>query len=112
MVGGSYVQRNIDTMNWDGRIVQIAWLDSSKVEADFMKLMLKRLTWTGSTLRPRTIEQKAEIARALEARVWPLIESGDVKPVIHRTFQLAEAADAHRLMESSAHIGKIILVND
>lgn len=112
MVGGSYVQRNIDALNWDGRIVQIAWLENSKVEANFMKLMLKRLTWTGSTLRPRTVEQKAEIARALEAKVWPLIEAGSVKPVIHKTFPLAQAADAHRLMESSAHIGKIILVND
>jgi putative PIG3 family NAD(P)H quinone oxidoreductase len=112
MVGGSYVQRNINTMNVEGRIVQIAWLDSSKVEADFMKLMLKRLTWTGSTLRPRTVAQKAEITRALEAKVWPLISAGKVKPVIHRTFPLAEASEAHRLMESSAHIGKIVLVTD
>ncbi len=110
MVGGSYVQRNIDALNWDGRIVQIAWLDSPKVEANFMKLMLKRLTWSGSTLRPRTVAQKAEIARALEGKVWPLIAEGKVKPVIHRTFPLSEAADAHRLMESSAHIGKILLL--
>ena len=109
MVGGSYVQRNIDVMNWDGRIVQIAWLESPKVEANFMKLMLKRLTWTGSTLRPRTIAQKGAIARSLEERVWPLISSGKIKPIVHKTFPLAEAADAHRLMESSAHIGKIIL---
>lgn len=109
MVGGSYVQRNIDAMNWDGRIVQIAWLGGPKVEANFMKLMLKRLTWTGSTLRPRTVEQKAEIAKSLEAKVWPLLAAGKVKPVIHKTFPLAEAAEAHRLMESSEHIGKIIL---
>ncbi|MGI9476517.1 MAG: NAD(P)H-quinone oxidoreductase [Hyphomicrobiaceae bacterium] len=112
MVGGSYVQRNIDVMNWDGRLVQIAWLESPKVEANFMKLMLKRLTWTGSTLRPRTIEQKGAIARSLEEKVWPLISSGKVVPVVYKTFPLAEAADAHRLMESSAHIGKILLVAD
>ena len=109
MVGGSYVQRNIDAMNWDGRIVQIAWLGGPKVEANFMKLMLKRLTWTGSTLRPRTVAQKAEIARALESKVWPLFGAGKIKPVTHATFPLAQAAEAHRLMESSAHIGKIIL---
>lgn len=112
MVGGSYVQRNIDVMNWDGRIVQIAWLESPKVEANFMKLMLKRLTWTGSTLRPRTIAQKGAIARALEDKVWPLIEAGKVKPVVHERLPLSKAADAHRLMESSAHIGKILLVAD
>jgi putative PIG3 family NAD(P)H quinone oxidoreductase len=111
MVGGDYVQRNIDTMAVDGRIVQIAWLGGPKVTANFMKLMLKRLTWTGSTLRPRTIEQKAEIARALEARVWPLITAGKIKPIVHRTFPLNEAAAAHTLMESSEHIGKIVLVN-
>lgn len=112
MVGGSYVQRNIDVMNWDGRIVQIAWLDSPKVQANFMKLMLKRLTWTGSTLRPRTVAQKGAIARSLEDKVWPFISSGKIKPIVHSTFPLAEAAEAHRLMESSAHIGKIILVMD
>ncbi len=110
MVGGDYVQRNIEAMAVDGRIVQIAWLGGSKVSANFMKLMLKRLTWTGSTLRPRSIEQKADIARALEARVWPLITAGKVKPIIHRTFPLADAAAAHALMESSEHIGKIILI--
>ena len=110
MVGGSYVQRNIDVMNWDGWIVQIAWLESPKVQANFMKLMLKRLTWTGSTLRPRTVAQKGSIARSLEEKVWPFISSGKIKPIVHSTFPLAEAAEAHRLMESSAHIGKIILV--
>ena len=112
MVGGSYVQRNIDALNWDGRIVQIAWLESSKVDANFMKLMLKRLTWSGSTLRPRTVAQKGAIASALEEKAWPLIAVGKVKPIIHSSFPLAEAAEAHRLMESSAHIGKILLVAD
>ena len=112
MVGGKYVQRNIDALNWDGRMVQIAWLDSPKVEANFMKLMLKRLTWSGSTLRPRTVAQKGAIARALEEKAWPLIAAGKVKPIVHSSFALAEAAEAHRLMESSAHIGKILLVTN
>jgi len=111
MVGGSYVARNIRALAVEGRLVQIAWLGGSKIEADFMMLMIKRLTWTGSTLRPRSVEQKGEIARALEAKVWPLIEAGKVKPVMFKSFPLAEAAEAHRLMESSAHIGKIVLVN-
>ena len=110
MVGGGYIPRNIRALAVDGRMVQIAWLGGSKVEADFMMLMIKRLTWTGSTLRPRSVEQKGEIARALEAKVWPLIEAGKVKPVMFKSFPLAEAAEAHRLMESSAHIGKIVLV--
>ncbi len=110
MVGGSYVARTIRALAVEGRLVQIAWLGGSKVEADFMMLMIKRLTWTGSTLRPRSVEQKGEIARALEAKVWPLIEAGKVKPVMYKTFPLAEAAEAHRLMESSAHIGKFVLV--
>jgi NADPH2:quinone reductase len=90
--------------------VQIAWLQGPKVQANFMALMLKRLTWTGSTLRPRSVAQKGEIAQALEAKVWPLLAAGKVKPLIHRTFPLAEAAAAHALMESSTHIGKIVLV--
>lgn len=110
MVGGSYVPRNIRALAVEGRMVQIAWLGGSKIDADFVMLMVKRLTWTGSTLRPRSVEQKGEIARALEANVWPLIEAGKVKPVLFKTFPLAEAAEAHRLMESSAHIGKIVLV--
>lgn len=110
MVGGSYVPRNIRALAVEGRMVQIAWLGGSKVEADFMMLMIKRLTWTGSTLRPRSVEQKGEIARTLEAKVWPLIEAGKVRPVMFKSFPLAEAAEAHRLMESSTHIGKIVLV--
>ncbi len=109
MVGGDYLARNLDALAIEGRLVQIAWLGSSKISADFMKLMTKRLTWTGSTLRPRTVEQKAEIARSLADRVWPLLESGKVKPLVFKTFPLAQANEAHRLMESSDHIGKIIL---
>ncbi len=109
MVGGPYVERNLQALAVEGRLVQIAWLQGPKVQANFMQLMLKRLTWTGSTLRPRSIEQKGLIASALEARVWPLLAAGKVKPLIHATFPLREAAAAHRLMESSQHVGKIVL---
>ena len=110
MVGGDYVARNIQAAAMHGRIVNIAFLKGSKVEVDLLPIMLKRLTLTGSTLRPRTIAEKAEIARSLEAKVWPLIAAGKVKPQIFCTYPLASAAEAHRLMESSAHIGKIVLV--
>ena len=110
MVGGPYVERNLQALAVEGRLVQIAWLEGAKIQGNFMPLMLKRLTWTGSTLRPRSVEQKGEIARALEERVIPLLAAGTVKPLIHATFPLAEAAAAHRLMESSAHIGKIVLI--
>jgi NADPH2:quinone reductase len=109
MVGGDYLQRNVSALAVEGRLVQIAFLKPSKVEFDFMPMMLKRLTLTGSTLRARPIEQKAEIARALADKVWPLLDQGKIKPIIHATFPLAEAAAAHRLMESSGHIGKIVL---
>jgi len=109
MVGGPYVERNLQALAVEGRLVQIAWRQGAKVQANFMPVMLKRLTWTGSTLRPRSVEQKGEIARALEAKVWPLLAAGRVKPLIHATFPLTEAAAAHRLMESSQHIGKIVL---
>jgi putative PIG3 family NAD(P)H quinone oxidoreductase len=110
MVGGPYIERNIAALAVEGRLVQIAFQQPSKVEIDFLPMMLKRLTITGSTLRPRTVEQKAEIAAELREQVWPLIEAGKVKPLIHKTFPLAEAAAAHALMESSTHIGKIMLV--
>jgi NADPH2:quinone reductase len=109
MVGGPYIERNIKSLKVEGRLVQIAFLQTSRVTLDFMPIMLKRLTVTGSTLRPRTVEQKSQIAEALRQKVWPLLEEGKVKPIIHSTFPLAEAAAAHRLMESSQHIGKIIL---
>jgi len=109
MVGGDYLPRNIEVANLNGRIVQIAFQQSSTISTDFMPLMLKRLTYTGSTLRPRTVAEKAVIARELEARVWPLLLRGLCKPLIFKTFPLAEAAQAHALMESGEHIGKIVL---
>lgn len=110
MVGGDYVMRNIRSLALEGRLVQIAFLKESKVpDFDALPLMLKRAVLTGSTLRPRTIEQKAAIARALRENVWPLFESGQLKTFIHRTFPLAHARAAHELMESMAHIGKIML---
>lgn len=112
MVGGDYVDRNFDALAIEGRLVQIAFLGGAKIEANFLKLMLKRLTWTGSTLRPRSIAQKAEIARKLETRVWPLMASGKLKPIIHQTFPLKDAAVAHAAMEASDHIGKLLLVTD
>jgi NADPH:quinone reductase len=109
MVGGDYVGRNLELLAIDGRLVQIAFLKSSVVEIDLMQVMRRRLTITGSTLRPRTPAEKGAIARALEMHVWPLIERRAVAPVIHTVLPLAEAAEAHRLMESSRHIGKIVL---
>lgn len=109
MVGGDYIQRNIKAAARDGRIVNIAFLNGSKAEVDFMMVMLKRLTLTGSTLRIRPTADKAAIASALRQTVWPLIEAGKVKPQLFKTFPLANASEAHALMETSAHIGKIVL---
>lgn len=109
MVGGDYVARNFKVMATEGRIVQIAFQQASKIEIDLLPIMLKRLTFTGSTLRPRTVAQKAEIARELEAKVWPLLSHGKCRPIIHATFPLNDAAKAHTMMESSVHTGKIIL---
>jgi NADPH:quinone reductase len=109
MVGGPYLEKNVRCLAVEGRLVQIAFLQSSKVELDFLPMMLKRLTLTGSTLRPRSVEQKAAIARELHEKVWPLLEAGTVRPVIHKVFPLEQAAEGHRLMESSQHIGKIML---
>jgi len=110
MVGGPYVEKNLRSLALEGRLVQIAFLQGSKVTVDLAHLMVRRQTITGSTLRPRPVADKAAIARNLRDKVWPLIEAGKVRPVIDRTFPLAEAAAAHRLMESSRHIGKILLV--
>jgi NADPH:quinone reductase-like Zn-dependent oxidoreductase len=109
MVGGDYVARNIKTAAADGRIVNIAFLRGPKVEVNLLPVMLKRLTLTGSTLRARSVGFKGAIAEKLKAKVWPLIEAGRIRPVIDTVFPLAEAARAHALMESSAHMGKIVL---
>lgn len=109
MVGGPYVEKNLRSLAPEGRLVQIAFLQGSKVTLDLAHMMVRRQTLTGSTLRPRPVADKAAIARNLRDKVWPLIEAGKVRPVIDRTFPLAEAAAAHRLMESSTHIGKILL---
>jgi putative PIG3 family NAD(P)H quinone oxidoreductase len=109
MVGGDYVPRNIEIMAPKGRHVSIAFLRGAKTQVNLEPVMRKRLVLTGSTLRPRSVAEKGEIAKALQARVWPWLEAGKVKPQIYRTFPLAEAAQAHALMESSAHTGKIVL---
>ena len=109
MVGGDYIPRNYEAASVEGRIVQIAFMGSPKAEVNFMRLMLKRLHHTGSTLRARATADKAAIARAVEDNALPLITAGKVKPVIYKTFPLKEAAAAHALMETSAHIGKIVL---
>lgn len=109
MVGGDYIQKNIKAAAPDGRIVNIAFMRGAKVEVNFMPLMLKRLTMTGSTLRSQSLGRKAEIARQLKSKVWPLIEAGRIKPVIDSVFPLAEADKSHERMETNAHIGKIML---
>jgi len=109
MVGGSYIPRNYEAAAQDGRIVQIAFLQGPKVEVDFRRLMMKRLTHTGSTLRPRSVAEKAVIARALEAEVLPLLAKGQCRPVMDSTFALADVAQAHARMDGGEHIGKIVL---
>lgn len=109
MVGGPYIEKNLKSLSLDGRLVQIAFLQSSKNEIDFMPIMVKRLTVTGSTLRPRTVEQKAAIAQSLLANVWPLLETRKVGTIIHAEFAMADAPKAHEMMEASTHIGKIML---
>jgi len=109
MVGGDYIERNYEAAAVDGRIVQIAFQGSSRASVDFRRIMLKRLVHTGSTLRSRAVAEKAAIASALERKVWPLVGADRVKPVIYRTFPLPKAAAAHALLETSTHIGKIVL---
>ena len=109
MVGGPYIPKNIAALAIEGRLVQIAFLQTSKVDIDFMPVMLRRLTITGSTLRARSVALKSAIAKNLRRDVWPLLDSGKVKPIIHATFPLHQARAAHELMESSAHLGKIVL---
>lgn len=110
MVGGPYIARNLRSLAMDGRLVLIAFLGGAKVEElDLTAIMTRRLTVTGSTMRPRTAAQKAAIASALREKVWPVLSAGRCGPLVHEVFPLDRAADAHRLMESSAHIGKIML---
>lgn len=109
MVAGDYVQKNISLLRPEGRLVHIAFLGGHKVELNLMPTMLKRLSVLGSTLRPQSIEAKADIARALKERIWPLIGNGRIKPVVDSTFPLADAVKAHERIDGGAHIGKIIL---
>ena len=109
IVGGPNIERNFKAADHDCRIIQLAFALGSKVEVNLMPVMLKRLSYTGSTLRTRPAAYKARIAQELETKVWPLIEAGKIKPVVRATFALADAAKAHALMESSAHTGKIVL---
>jgi len=109
MVGGDYVPRELKCLADEGRLVFIASLRGSKAEIDIFEIQRRRLVITGSTLRPRPVEFKGDIARSLREKVWPLIEAGRIKPVIYKSFPLAQASEAHKLMESSQHIGKIVL---
>ncbi|WP_417832512.1 NAD(P)H-quinone oxidoreductase [Terasakiella sp.] len=109
MVGGDYISRHIKCLAKKGRLINIAYLQGSKAEVNFMSVMMKQLTITGSTLRQQPLEIKKQIAEQLRETVWPLIESGKVKPVLFKSFAMNEAAAAHELMESSQHIGKIVL---
>jgi putative PIG3 family NAD(P)H quinone oxidoreductase len=110
MVGGDYLPRNLDVLAMDGRLVQIAVLGGVKATLNLITMMQRRLTLTGSTLRARPVAEKGAIAAALRARVWPLLEAGTVGPVVHATFPLRSAAEAHRVMESGTHVGKLVLV--
>jgi putative PIG3 family NAD(P)H quinone oxidoreductase len=110
MVGGPYIEKNVSLLRLEGRLLQIAFLQGSKVsDFDFMPIMLRRLTVTGSTLRPRTVEEKASIAGALRERIWPLLESGQIKIVVYKIFPFSEVAEAHRMIERGEHTGKIVL---
>jgi NADPH2:quinone reductase len=111
MVGGTYLQKNISIMAMEGRLVQIAFLQSGIIEKlDFRNVMMRRLVLTGSTLRPRPVAQKAVIAAGLREKIWPLLDAGTVKPIIHATFPLEAAQQAHEMMEASTHLGKILLL--
>ena len=109
MVGGPYIQRNLSALADDGRLVQIAFLQGPKVELNMVQLMTRRLTMTGSTLRPQSDLAKARIAQDLREAVWPLLAAGCIGPVMDSEFPLTQAAEAHARMESSGHIGKIVL---
>src|SRR4029077_13509107 len=109
MVGGDYVPKELKCLADDGRLVFIAFLRGPKTELHINELMRRRLTLTGSTLRPRPVEFKGYVAKNLREKIWPLVEAGKIKPEIFKTFPLAQATEAHKLMESSQHIGKIVL---
>jgi NADPH:quinone reductase-like Zn-dependent oxidoreductase len=112
IVGGSYVARNLSALAMDGRLVQIGLMEGEATAAiDFRRVLGRRLTLTGSTLRPRSVVEKGAIAAALRREVWPLLDTGVVKPVIYATFPLRDAAEAHRVMETSEHVGKLVLTN-
>jgi NADPH2:quinone reductase len=109
MIGGSYLARNLEAAAVEGRLVVISLIGGARAEINLLTIMSKRLTLTGSTLRARSVAQKAAVAEAVHRNVWPLLSAGRVRPIIHATFPLAEASEAHRLMETSRHIGKIVL---
>ncbi len=109
MVGAPYFARNLDLLAVEGRLLQIAVMHGMKAEINLVRLLRQRLTITGSVLRARTVEEKGAIARAVERTVWPLVEAGKIRPIVHATFAFRRAAEAHRLMESGSHIGKILL---
>jgi putative PIG3 family NAD(P)H quinone oxidoreductase len=110
MVGGEYLQRDLDVLATDGRLVLIAQLGGYRSTISTVPLLQRRLTITGSTLRPRSIEEKGRIAQAVREHVWPLLESRTVRVIVHATFPLSQAAEAHRVMESSTHVGKLVLL--
>jgi NADPH2:quinone reductase len=109
MVGGDYIQKNVGLLRRDGRLVMIAFLQGSKTQFDFLPVMLKRLVLTGSTMRPRSVAEKAAIREALSRHIWPALAAGRLKPHLFASFPLAQVGEAHQLMESSRHIGKIVL---
>jgi NADPH2:quinone reductase len=109
MVGAPYFARNLDLLAVEGRLLQIAVMHGLKAEINLVRLLRQRLTITGSVLRARTVEEKGVIARSVERTVWPLVEAGKIRPIVHATFAMRQAAEAHRLMESGSHIGKILL---
>jgi putative PIG3 family NAD(P)H quinone oxidoreductase len=111
MVGGPYLNRNLECLAREGRLVLIGFLGGPRAEVDIRPVLQRWLTVTGSTLRPRSVEEKGRIARALREHVWPLLESGSVAPVIDSTFPLADAAEAHRRLEAGTHVGKVVLVS-
>jgi NADPH:quinone reductase-like Zn-dependent oxidoreductase len=109
IIAGDYFPRNLECLGLNGRLVQIGVIGGARTTIDLTRVLQRRLTITGSTLRARTVEEKGHLAREVEANVWPLIESGRVRPIIDRSFPLDQAANAHRRLESSEHIGKIVL---